>query len=271
MSAPADEPPALDRFSKRVHLVALSVAPLILPKHLLTTYHSAGDLRAFKVRLAPHNCSPGFCYIPYELLRSISNRNLPTFPGEGKPVPEIWLLGMHCLDVLDLFVQWVYTGEYTELSGSVVPLDIANGVQDLKMDVNRQKPKTMDWAVKAAILAWLLGDDLKVAEFQNYAMARLFAALTRPSEKPQLTPALYDHVFVISDMTSNLDTAMEHLVVRNWGDASVVDQEDLQLWISRITRLDTFRDRFFKESLLSLDQRREKALVAKDYFCGELP
>ncbi|CAN9232094.1 unnamed protein product [Alternaria alternata] len=202
MSAPADEPPALDRFSKRVHLVAF-----------------AGDLRAFKAK-----ANLGFT-----------------------------------------------REEYTQLSGSVVPLDIANGVQDLKMDVNRQKPKTMDWAVKAAILAWLLGDDLKVAEFQNYAMARLFAALTRPSEKPQLTPALYDHVFVISDMTSNLDTAMEHLVVRNWGDASVVDQEDLQLWISRITRLDTFRDRFFKESLLSLDQRREKALVAKDYFCGELP
>ena len=247
------------------------MAPLILSKHLLTTYGSAGDLRAIKVRLAPRDSSPGFRYIPYELLRSISNRSLPTCPGEGKPVPEIWLSKMHCLDVLDLFVQWIYTGEYTELPGSVISLGLANDVPALKMDINRQKPKTMDWAVKAAILVWLLGDELRVAEFQNYAMARLFAAFTRPSEKPQLTPALYDYVFAISNMTSKLDTAMEHLVVRNWGDASVVDQEDLQLWISRITRLDTFRDRFFKESLLSLDQRREKALVAKDYFYGGLP
>ncbi|CAN9123911.1 unnamed protein product [Alternaria sp. RS040] len=93
MSTPADESPALSLCPQREHLVAF-----------------AGDLRAMK-----------------ELLRSISNWNLPTCPGEGKP-----------------FVQWVYTGEYTELSGSVVSLGLANDVPDLKMGINRQKLKTMD-------------------------------------------------------------------------------------------------------------------------------
>jgi len=236
------------------------VAPLILSKHLLTTYGSAGDLRAIKVRLAPRDSSPGFRYIPYELLRSISNRNLPICPGKGRPVPEIWLSKMRSLDVLDLFVQWIYTGEYTELPGSVISLGLANDVPALKMDINRQKPKTMDWAVKAAILAWFLGDELQMAAFQNHAMTRLFAALARSSEKPQLTPTLYDCASQ-SDEYSHLEIAVQHLAIRNWGDASIVDQEDLEDlegWASRITSCDSFRETFFEESLLSLDQRRER-------------
>jgi hypothetical protein len=128
------------------------------------------------------------------------------------------------------------------------------------MDINRQKPKTMDWAVKAAILAWFLGDELQMAAFQNHAMTRLFAALARSSEKPQLTPTLYDCASQ-SDEYSHLEIAVQHLAIRNWGDASIVDQEDLEDlegWASRITSCDSFREMFFEESLLSLDQRRER-------------
>ncbi|CAI9626348.1 unnamed protein product [Alternaria burnsii] len=180
---------------------------------------------------------------------------------------------MRSINALDLFVQWVYTGEYTELSGSVVSLGLANDVPDLKMDINRQKLKTMDCAVKAAILAWFLGDELQVAAFQNHAMTRLFAALARSSEKPQLTPTLYDCASRSSqsDKYSHLEIAVQHLVIWNWVDASTVDQEDLEGWDSRITSCGNFRNMFFKGSLLSLGQRREKVLVAKDHFCGGLP
>jgi len=57
------------------------------------------------------------------------------------------------------------------------------------------------------------------------------------------------------------------LVIRNWGDAAVVDLADLDQWFSFINNQppDT-KVEFMEGTLMSLEKRREKVLVAKDYL-----
>ena len=129
----------------------------------------------------------------------------------------------------------------------------------------------MDWAVKAAILAWLLAYELSLPGFQNYAMTRLFAALSRRSETPQLTPALCKSVWDLIEESCEIDRALADMVVRNWGDAAVVDQADLSEWVSVIEDEESgFMEKFVAGTLVSLEKRCEKVLVAEDYFESEI-
>jgi len=187
---------------------------------------------------------------------------------EDKTEPEIWLEGPFCLEVLGLLVQWLHTGKYNELHGPVSRLSCRGDAPDLDLRIrpDLDQNDTVDWAVKTATLAWLLGEELCVYGFQNYAMERLFAALARKSQQPQLTPDLCEFAWGHTSMSGYLDWVLMDLVVRNWGDAAVVDQADLPHWFSVICNEIPFQDKFMEGSLIPLEKRREKVLVLKDYL-----
>ena len=202
--------------------------------------------------------------MPRELLRSVYR---PDHREEYHPSKsgklELLLPELYCSDVLGLFVQWLCVGKYTERNGLVMAFN-DSPTPNLTM-CNTDRKDTMEWAVKAAILAWLLGEKLQVPGFQNYAMERLLAALARTSEQPQLTVALCEFAWE-NTVSSVLDSVLRDLVVRNWGDAAVVDQANLADWFSLMCDEESFQDKFMEGTLISLEKRREKVLVAKDYL-----
>ncbi|KAI4677386.1 hypothetical protein J4E81_010960 [Alternaria sp. BMP 2799] len=208
-----------------------------------------------------------------------SSRRPPYRQGGVDGIPKLVLSKSHCLEVLGLFVQWLYTGKYNELNGPVKSLNRTIETPLLDM-CNSYEKDTMEWTVKAAVLAWSLGKELRVPGFQNYAMRRLFAAFSRPSERPLLTPALYECVkkldfrLYLGDLASRsewkdkgpLERALGAIIIRNWGDTAVVDQEELESWSDLLRSCDAFRDKFLEGSLLSLEERRKKTLMAEHYL-----
>ncbi|KAI4702657.1 hypothetical protein J4E89_010379 [Alternaria sp. Ai002NY15] len=265
MSATGTEPPSLDTCPQGKQLVA----------------SAQQDNGSIKICLGHGDDSLGSIYVPYDLLESVyGESHIARYrqPKSGTAL-ELLLYERNCPEVLGLFVQWLYTGKYTELNGPVKNLDRFTMTPLLDMCESHGK-NTMEWTVKAAVLAWSLGQQLNVPAFQNYAMKRLFAAFSRPSERPLLTPTLYecvkrlDHRFPFMGLASFTDwnnkgplaRAIDVTIIRNWGDAAVVDQEELKSWDSLLKSNDTFREKFLEGSLLSLEQRREKVLVVEDYF-----
>jgi len=233
-----------------------------------------------------NHASLGSIYVPFDLLDSVYGKHhIACYrPPKSGTTLELVISGINCPEVLGLFVQWLYTGKYTELNGPVKNLDGSTTIPFLDMCESYGKD-TMEWTVKAAVLAWSLGQQLNVPAFQNYAMKRLFAAFSRPSERPILTPALYECVSKLDRSNpiqrllmrvqdskrrwgckGHLERAIDVTIIRNWGDAAVVDQEDMESWAPVLGSCDGFRTKFLEGSLLSLEQRREKVLVAKDYF-----
>jgi len=102
-------------------------------------------------------------------------------------------------------------------------------------------------------------------------MSRLFAALSRKSERPQLTPDLCKSVWRNTEDSGEIDRALADMVVRNWGDAAIVDQAGLSEWVEVIEDEHSgFTEKFIAGALLSLEKRREKVLVAEDYFESEV-
>lgn len=256
-----------------------------LQAHFTDHFDSARDNRVVKICLGRYNASLGSIYVPYELLESVYGSHHHAYyhqPKSGTAL-ELLLSRSNCPEVLGLFVQWLYTGKYTELNGPVKNVDCSTTTPLLDMCESHGKD-TMEWTVKAAVLAWSLGQELHVPAFQNYAMTRLFADFSRPSKRPLLTPALYECVSILDRGSferlligglaaklewkhkGHLERAMDVTIIRNWGDAAVVDQEDLESWASVLGSCDGFRTKFLEGSLLSLEKRREKVLVAEAYF-----
>ena len=96
---------------------------------------------------------------------------------------------MHCGEVLELFVQWLYTDKYTELHAQVLQLNINDHIPHLCMTPNLDPRVTMDWAVKAAILAWYLGAELQVLNSQCKTWFEIHgeeAEAARPDLSPDL-------------------------------------------------------------------------------------
>ncbi|KAI4675432.1 uncharacterized protein J4E84_010026 [Alternaria hordeiaustralica] len=250
MSATGNEPPSLDTCPQGKHLVAFAQRTDIL----------------IKICVHPTNASPGSVYVPRELLRSVYRPDHSEEYRRSKSGElELLVPGLYCSEVLGLFVQWLYVGKYTELGGLVIAFN-ESPIPNLTM-YNTDRKDTMEWAVKAAILAWLLGDMLQIPGFQNYAMERLLAALARKSKQPQLTLALCLFVWGYTDSSDVLDWVLMDLVIRNWGDAAVVDLADLDSWFSFISdQPSDTRVKFMEGTLMSLEKRREKVLVAQEYL-----
>jgi hypothetical protein len=70
----------------------------------------------------------------------------------------------------------------------------------------------MVWCVKAAVLAWKLGQHLEAPRFQNHAMRRLFAVYTR--DVPRFTTT-GDFLQLTRDGCRNVNLFFEDLIVRN--------------------------------------------------------
>ncbi|KAI4909091.1 uncharacterized protein J4E92_010699 [Alternaria infectoria] len=265
MSATGDEPSALDSCPQGEQLMAIIQR----------------ENKVIEICVGGNDTRSGSILLLREKLHSVcpSGRR-PTYRQGGVDgIPKVVLSRSHCLEVLGLFVQWLYTGKYNELNGPVKSLD--RGIQTPLLDMCESYGKdTMEWTVKAAVLAWSMGKELQVPSFQNYAMKRLFAAFSRPSERPLLTPALYEYVkklefrLYLGDMAFRsewkdkgpLERALGVTIIRNWGDKAIVDQEELESWSDLFRSCDAFRDKFLEGSLLSLEERREKTLMAEDYF-----
>jgi len=233
----------------------------------LTVFDSARRVdEHIKISLRPKNADRGSVYVLSYLLSSVYRPgHLAVYSRTKSDKMELWLLELYCSEVLGLFVQWLYVGKYTDRNGLVIAFN-DSPTPCLTMCITDRKD-TMEWAVKAAILAWLLGHTLQIPGFQNYAMERLLAALARKSEQPQLTLALCEFVWRNLDSSDVLDWVLMDLVIRNWGDAAVVDLADLDQWFSFINNQppDT-KVEFMEGTLMSLEKRREKVLVAKDYL-----
>jgi hypothetical protein len=59
---------------------------------------------------------------------------------------------------------------------------------------------------------------------------------------------------------------LKDLVIRNWGDGSVVDHGDQNGWKSLILDFTSFRDKFVEGTMISLQERRDQMIVVEDYF-----
>ncbi|KAI4605106.1 hypothetical protein J4E83_010842 [Alternaria metachromatica] len=252
----------------------------------LTIFDSAQREHEFvKISLGTYDAKLGSIFLPRKKFESVYPSDHDFFYHQRGPetAPKLLLSGRNCPEVLGLFVQWLYTGRYTELNGPVKKLDSITRTPRLDM-CNSYEKDTMEWTAKAAVLAWTLGNDLRLPEFQNYAMKRLFAAFSRPSKRPLLTPALYkygqkvDQHWFFGSLASRskwmdkgqLEQALGVIIIRNWGDTAVVDQEEMESWSDLLRSCDALRDKFLEGSLLSLEERREKVLVAEDYFETEV-
>jgi hypothetical protein len=108
----------------------------------------------------------------------------------------------------NLFVQWLYTKTYNERTGQAAAFDAALRYTDLILAISTQPEDTMDWSIKAAVIAWQVGSHLLSAEFQDYAMQRLFAAYSR--HHTPLTAQIFE--FIVKDrIGTQLSTNLEAL------------------------------------------------------------
>ncbi|ORY04962.1 hypothetical protein BCR34DRAFT_633702 [Clohesyomyces aquaticus] len=127
----------------------------------------------------------------------------------------------------------------------------------------------MPWCAKAAILAWALGCVLGVPRFQNYAMGRLFHAMSRKPNICVLHPSLFCHVRTnIGSPDHKLHKFFEDIVIRNWGDPAVVDHNDDDWEDIFVENRQLFRE-FRKACATSLEDRRKIPMELKNYPIDE--
>jgi hypothetical protein len=204
---------------------------------------------------------------PRELLRLSSGYTWT----ESDLEKEITLENHQSAAVFGIFIQWLYTGKYTEREGPVMALYatttmFAGVCTGQSMRIKKKvSPSTMEWSVKAAVLAWELGEEMKAPDFQNHAMTRLLTALFREHEHPQLTPNLYDYIFYM-DNPCPIKNAVEDIIIKNWGDGLIMDYTDRSAWKFSISIRPSFKDKFIDGMMFSFQERREQPMVVEKYF-----
>ncbi|KAI4669713.1 uncharacterized protein J4E88_009996 [Alternaria novae-zelandiae] len=189
---------------------------------------------------------------------------------------DCYLLGSeHDPAIFDLFVQWLYTRKYQEKEELVESLasrkSLASPLPNSE-DVSWIIPPdgVMDWAVKAAILCWELGASLRAKGFQNYAMERLFEALSSPFLHP-LMANLILHTYEVENEgtlhgTSPLQRLIQDVIVRNWGDDDVVDHVAGEAWSNLLKTCPYFRKVFISATKQSLEERRKHQMSLENYL-----
>ena len=186
--------------------------------------------------------------------------------------------GEHDPETFDLFVQWLYTQKYQEKEGLAESLASGNSLAPAESvsesvtfaNLLLGTHGRMDWAVKAAILCWDLGASLGAKGFQNYAMERLFEALSRPLSQP-LTANLILHASDVKNErafrgTSPVQRLMQDVIVRNWGDDTIVHHAARNTWSYLLETCPYFRMVFIKATSKTLENRREQELSLEDYL-----
>jgi hypothetical protein len=177
----------------------------------------------------------------------------------------------------DLFVQWLYTRKYNEKTGQVATFSTAARETNASLAIVERSSDTIGWTVKAAILAWQMGQHFDCNDFQNYAMERLFAAYSQPHTRP-ITGEVFEYVLRDQiDSFSPIDVFehfFEDIVVRNWGDKLIIDHQDNRSWSKVLQGIKSFRDKFLDATMLSLEKRREHLMELANYmvwrYCSEV-
>jgi hypothetical protein len=108
------------------------------------------------------------------------------------------------VDTIELFPQWLLTGSYHEYTGFArAPLHPA--FNENLSPLPEESTDTLVWCVKAAVLAWKLGQHLEAPKFQNHAMRRLFAASSVMHPGSRLLAISYGgRAMVVRKSTSSL-------------------------------------------------------------------
>jgi hypothetical protein len=80
-------------------------------------------------------------------------------------------------------------------------------------------------------------------EFQDHAVARLFAALSRDHQKPYIEVKLLSCIHKCASGTK-LQCILEDFVLRNWRNKSMVSHGDKDAWSVLLKESDSFRKKF---------------------------
>jgi hypothetical protein len=200
-------------------------------------------------------------YIPRTVLRHAS-RHLHRQLADGST--KKWVSEMSLGPAFELFLQWLYTGQYKELAGYAPKLSS----KGQRYCLDQQAGSTHDnmaWPVKAAYLACNLASFLEAPRFHNYAMQKLFHAYSAVEAAAKITPNMLQRLGLQSAQKNRL---LEDLVIRNWGDTAFVDHQD-DAWSAILQERQLFQSKFVKAMGSPLEERRQKPLELKDYLVEE--
>jgi hypothetical protein len=201
--------------------------------------------------------------LPRDLLRQESKHFRARLQHEATTVLNITLFGV---DTIELLLQWLLTGSYHEHTGFVQKPIYCGMPKTFSLSPLPEKSAdTMVWCVKAAVVAWKFGQHYEAPRFQNHAMRRLFAAYTRDSPRFRITG---DFLQWTRDGRENVNLFFEDLIVRNWGDDSLIDAEH-EIWSQQIKKNDRFRDEFIKAMAVPLDDRCGEPMDLEKYLVKE--
>jgi hypothetical protein len=93
-------------------------------------------------------------------------------------------------------------------------------------------------------------------------MARLYRAYQVNDPKTRVTPTMYQWAECRAPMVTLF---LEDVVIRNWGDQSVIDHKD-EGWASVLGTFKHFRTRFTKAVGLSFQERQQEPMVLEKYL-----
>ncbi|KAF2654830.1 hypothetical protein K491DRAFT_748567 [Lophiostoma macrostomum CBS 122681] len=170
--------------------------------------------------------------------------------------------------IFELFLQWLFTRVYEELEASVSPLKITGRSTKDNWDlIPTHDGPLMSSQAKAAIGVIMLGHCLEAPRFQNHGIRRLYAAFSDPGSANKIHTATFYYIRN-QFRAESIAPLLEDIVVRNWGDESIVEKDDLS-WADEVRQGPRFRLKFVAAAGQSLEERRMKALQIEDYLVNE--
>ncbi|KAF2870059.1 hypothetical protein BDV95DRAFT_595628 [Massariosphaeria phaeospora] len=188
--------------------------------------------------------------------------------SNGNTKSRLRLPGHHATAV-PLFIQWFFTRRYQEKDFRTSLISVDDSLEFSEED-NHQ---TMPWPLKAAILSWYLSDALDAPEFSNYAITRVYEALSRSSGTAEVRPEIFSprrEMLVRAALgRSSLKRFIEDITVRNWGDTATVNHSNEEGWHELLKKYPRFQKALNKATMLPLEKRREKAMQLSLYLVKE--
>ncbi|KAF2870065.1 hypothetical protein BDV95DRAFT_595634 [Massariosphaeria phaeospora] len=175
---------------------------------------------------------------------------------------------------VELFLQWLLTGDYQEYD-MLVPLLSYTNYQDYNKTlvpyVESSEGQSMSYFVKAGMLAWKLGEYLEAPRFQNHAMIRLFHALSCTDNDWWINADMCKmamHNSAGNSARNTLGELFEDILMRNWGDKTIIERDDSEKWRQMLSEGELFK-RFVGATMMPLEDRQLVPLKLIDYMVKE--
>lgn len=159
---------------------------------------------------------------------------------------------------VELFLQWLYLGSYQEQD---VPMFLLSR-EGLPARYSRTS-SSMNWSMTAAVLAHHLGRYIEAPWFQNYAMVKLVQAYDAAEPRVMITP----DVLTNTSPSPLLNMFFEDILMRNWGDKSVIHHEH-GVW-SKVFEREELKERLVQAMAIPLKERRGEPMVLEKYLVEE--